>query len=60
MTGNDIMTVPFSLAGLPSIAVPCKGGNSFQIVAAKGQERTILKIASMIHESTKSDSVILP
>jgi aspartyl-tRNA(Asn)/glutamyl-tRNA(Gln) amidotransferase subunit A len=63
MFANDIMTVPVSLAGLPSISLPVptwQGSStsdsnwpdflqpSLQVIAGRGNEAIILEVAEMI------------
>lgn len=53
---NDVMTIPFSLGGLPSISVPAsrkvsvEGASSIgmQIVASRGSEDLILRVANVL------------
>ena len=53
---NDVMTIPISLSGLPSISVPASGKVTFegaspigmQIVASRGSEDLILRVANVL------------
>lgn len=50
---QDAMTVPSSLAGLPSVSVPCSLSSSglplgLQIIGNAFQEETVLGVASVI------------
>ena len=55
---NDVMTIPISLSGLPSISVPASGkvtveGASpigMQIVASRGSEDLILRVANVLED----------
>jgi Asp-tRNA(Asn)/Glu-tRNA(Gln) amidotransferase A subunit family amidase len=72
MYANDIMTVPISLTGLPSISVPMptRQNNatamdsdwpkffqpSLQIVAGRGNESIIFQVAASIENWKKNDT----
>ena len=47
---TDVMTVPASLAGIPAISVPCgsKVGSSVQVMAAHGDEATMVRVARAV------------
>lgn len=60
MLGNDVMTVPMSLAGLPTIALPHGSPGplfrpSLQLVAGRYQDRKLLQVASALEESPSID-----
>ena len=51
---NDVMTIPISLGGFPSISVPVEdGGNQsmigMQVFASRGSEDLILRVANTLH-----------
>jgi aspartyl-tRNA(Asn)/glutamyl-tRNA(Gln) amidotransferase subunit A len=55
MLANDVMTVPISLAGLPSVSVPAGGDadspsfyHGLQLVGARHGEAVMLKAASVL------------
>ena len=49
---SDCMTVPASLAGLPSISIPVNTkGDSIQLIAAYGNDRKLLRIAKLLRDS---------
>lgn len=62
MFANDVMTVPISLAGLPSVSVPVTVSSDelsdgdasvgLQIVGSRLNERTILEVAKVIEAGT--------
>ncbi|KAG7797209.1 hypothetical protein KL929_002915 [Ogataea haglerorum] len=47
---NDILTVPFSLAGLPAINIPLGRSVGFQVAGQLGHDYKVLKFAQMIDE----------
>jgi aspartyl-tRNA(Asn)/glutamyl-tRNA(Gln) amidotransferase subunit A len=46
-------TAPFSLAGVPTIAIPCASGG-MQLAAARGNDESLLQLAAEIGAQTKS------
>ena len=48
MLGNDIMTVPINLAGLPGFSFPIPNGSSFQLIGAKESDNMLLKTATYL------------
>mmetsp|Transcript_22375 Transcript_22375/g.43863 ORF Transcript_22375/g.43863 Transcript_22375/m.43863 type:complete len:476 (-) Transcript_22375:42-1469(-) len=51
---TDVMTVPSSLAGLPSITIPAMGETSYQLIAASQQDGTILRLARQLVPASSS------
>ncbi|KAG7885074.1 hypothetical protein KL938_001331 [Ogataea parapolymorpha] len=47
---NDILTVPFSLAGLPVINIPLGRSIGFQLAGQLGHDYKVLKLAQMMDE----------
>ncbi|RHY30354.1 hypothetical protein DYB32_004377 [Aphanomyces invadans] len=52
---NDIMTIPASLAGLPSVSVPTAVLDEqvplgLQLIGAPQQERTMLDVAQLLED----------
>ncbi|KAG7824021.1 hypothetical protein KL909_002758 [Ogataea angusta] len=47
---NDILTVPFSLAGLPVLSIPLGRSIGFQLAGQLGHDYKVLKLAQMIDE----------
>lgn len=52
---NDIMTIPISLGGLPSISIPASNGRNnkrigMQIFASRGSEDLVLRVAKTLHK----------
>lgn len=45
---NDILTVPASLAGLPSISIPYYSRQGIQIMGQFGDDETVLKVAKTL------------
>lgn len=50
---NDILTVPASLAGLPSLSVPSGNGIGIQIMGQFGDDRTVLDVAQHLINNCK-------
>ncbi|KAG7906767.1 hypothetical protein KL905_002663 [Ogataea polymorpha] len=47
---NDMLTVPFSLAGLPAINIPLGRSIGFQLAGQLGHDYKVLKLAQMMDE----------
>ncbi|KAK6462524.1 amidase signature domain-containing protein [Scheffersomyces coipomensis] len=45
---NDILTVPSSLAGLPSISVPMKDGSGLQLMSQYGDDELLFRITRQL------------